>query len=182
MKGKKTSLQEKILNLLRRDRIASTDNIVTELEGELGQDRSVKPKYALSRTVKHMHKRGLIEVHETDRSSFARLTKAGRHKLRSLQLSSDTNMIPTRWDGFWRFVLLDLPEDRKDERESLRYLLKKANFECLKNSVWVSPYPLEHLLNNLKQDLELTHEVMVIVAEQVDPDLEQQLIEKFFRH
>lgn len=182
MKEKKTSLQEKILKLLRRERIANTDSMVVELEAEFGNDRSIKPKYVLNRTVKHMHKRGLIEVHDTDRSSFARLTKAGSHKLRSLQLSSDTNMVPTRWDGFWRFVMLDLPESRKDERDSLRYLLKKANFECLKNSVWVSPYPLEHLLHNIKEDLNLTDEIMIIVSEQIDSDLEKQLIEKFFRH
>jgi len=67
---------------------------------------------------------------------------------------------------------LDVSEDRKAEREGLRYLLKKAGFILLKNSVWISPYPFEHLFMNIKKDLGLTTEIMIFVTDTLDPETE----------
>ncbi len=72
-----------------------------------------------------------------------------------------------------------MPEDRKSEREALRYLLKKANFICIKNSVWVSMYPFEHLFTNIKKDLDLTTEMMIIVTDKVDVETENELFKIF---
>ena len=76
------------------------------------------------------------------------------------------------WDGFWRIVILSIPEERKDERDAFRYLLKKANFVCIKNTFWVSPYPLEHLLENLKNDFGFTDEVVIMCTNQLDRNSE----------
>jgi len=96
-----------------------------------------------------------------------------------LELDNDTTLANTSWDGFWRIILLDLPENRKNERESLRYLLKKAGFVCLKNSAWISPYPFEHLFTNIKKDLGLTSEMMILVTELVDEETKKFLFETF---
>jgi len=56
----------------------------------------------------------------------------------------------TSWDGFWRIILLDLPEDRKSERESLRYLLKKAAFVCLKKFGLDFPLPFRAFVREYK--------------------------------
>ncbi len=69
--------------------------------------------------------------------------------------------------------MLDFPEDRKQERESLRYLLKKAGFVCLKNAVWISPQPFEHLFMNIKKDLGLTTEIMIFISDTIDPETEK---------
>ena len=177
---RKNSFQRKILDLLQQKRVSSTEEIICETVDDFEGDKTLK--YRLQRTIKKMADSELIEIHKTNRTKFARLTSKGRRKLRSLRLDDNHSLTPMRWDGFWRIVIISIPENRKDERDSFRYLLKKANFVCIKNSVWASPYPLEHLLRNLKIDLGLANEVMVVVAEQIDLDLEQQLIEKFFRH
>jgi DNA-binding transcriptional regulator PaaX len=65
---------------------------------------------------------------------------------------------------------LDIPEERKGEREALRYLLKKADFTCIKNTVWISPFPYEHLFTNIKKDLGLGTELMIIVTDKLDEE------------
>ena len=99
--------------------------------------------------------------------------------MHSLELESDTSLVNTSWDGFWRIILLDLPENRKSERESLRYLLKKASFVCLKNSAWISLYPFEHLFMNIKKDLGLTTEMMIIVTQFIDEETKKVIFEAF---
>ena len=99
--------------------------------------------------------------------------------MHSLKLGDETTLVNTSWDGLWRIILLDLPESRKSERESLRYLLKKANFVCLKNSAWISPYPYEHLFMNIKKDLGLTTEMMILVTNNIDDISRKAFMENF---
>ncbi len=144
-------------------------------------DKGGKGDYAFTRALKNLKETGLIEQIPSPQNEYARLTKEGRKKVHSLELDSDTTLMKTSWDGFWRIILLDLPESRKNERESLRYLLKKAGFVCLKNSAWISPFPFEHLFTNIKKDLGLTTEMMIIVTEFIDDESKKVLFETFGR-
>lgn len=169
--SRKAKIQEKIL-----DRIAGKKAVNREIFAE---EETSADKYAISRSLKNLAESGFIEEIFTERSSFLRLTPEGRQKLRNIKLSTPTNLVDTRWDGFWRLVMLDFPESRKSERDSLRYLLKKAGFFCMKNSVWISPLPLEHLFMNIKQDLGLHDEIMIVVTQHIDPVTEKSLLESF---
>lgn len=138
-----------------------------------------KVSYAITRSIKNLIESGCAEILNSSNQKFIRLTKEGKTKLNTLRLESEDALVPSSWDGLWRIILLDLPEDRKAERESLRYLLKKAGFVCLKNSAWISPYPYEHLFTNIKKDLELTTEMMIFVTEFIDEETKKVLFETF---
>jgi len=133
-------------------------------------EEAVESKYGFRRAIKNMLELGFVEKFDSDRSSYARLTPKGRKKVASLDLDPKDALVSPIWDGKWRVVILDLPEERKSERDALRYLLKKAGFNCVKNTVWVSPHPFEHLFANIKKDLGLTTELIILVADSVDPE------------
>ncbi|OGI59606.1 hypothetical protein A2814_02970 [Candidatus Nomurabacteria bacterium RIFCSPHIGHO2_01_FULL_38_19] len=143
------------------------------------KDEDVKASYALTRALKNLVEGGYAEMHKSERQNYAKITAQGKTRLNSMTLESEEALVPQMWDGFWRIILLDIPENRKSERESLRYLLKKAGFVCLKNSAWISPYPYEHLFMNIKKDLGLTTEIMIIVTQFVDEVTKKVLFETF---
>lgn len=169
----KSSFSKKILRLLAEKPAISVPELVERVNT---QDSGKKPVAAISRSLKGLRDTGLIEQAFSGQNQYARLTKEGKKKVHSLSLENDTSLSPM-WDGKWRIILLDLPESRKDERESFRYLLKKAGFLCLKNSVWISPFPYEHLFTNIKKDFGLTTELMVFVTDKIDPETEQAFFE-----
>lgn len=136
-----------------------------------------KTDYALTRSIKNLAESGCIEILKSDNKSYLKLTKKGKHKLNSIKLEGSGALVSTAWDGFWRIIILDLPEERKSEREALRYLLKKADFTCVKNTVWISPYPYEHLFENIKKDLALGTELMIIITDKLDPETNQAFLE-----
>ncbi|MFA5931811.1 MAG: hypothetical protein WC793_00320 [Candidatus Paceibacterota bacterium] len=172
----KSKYSKKILKILGEKSAIS----LSELTERINQkDCSQADKYALTRSLKGLKEAGLIEQIPSPQNEYARLTKEGRKKMNSLKLDNDTTLVNTSWDGLWRIILLDLPEDRKSERESLRYLLKKAGFICLKNSAWISPFPYEHLFTNIKKDLGLTTEMMIIVTEFIDEESKKVLFKTF---
>ena len=143
------------------------------------KDKDTKTSYALTRALKNLVESGYAEIHKSERKNYAKITAQGKIRLNSMTLESEDALVPQTWDGFWRIILLDLPESRKSERESLRYLLKKAGFVCLKNSAWISPYPYEHLFTNIKKDLGLTTEMMIIVTQFVDEETKKVLFQTF---
>lgn len=173
--SRKPDYSKKILTLLAGKPAIS----LPELTHNLAENNSKKPLYALTRSIKGLREAGLIENISSGQKDYARLTKEGKKKAHSLKLENDTAVLNPTWDGKWRIILLDLPESRKAERESLRYLLKKAGFVCLKNSAWISPYPFEHLFTNIKKDLGLTTEIMILTTDSLDSETEKVLFNVF---
>lgn len=169
---KKPDFSRKILKILSEKTAISLPELAKKIEPS---PSSKKPVYAITRSLKGLREAGFIEHVSSGQNEYARLTKEGRRKAHSIRLDTDTALVNPSWDGKWRIILLDLPEDRKAERESLRYLLKKAGFVLLKNSAWISPYPFEHLFLNIKKDLGLATEMMIIVTEFLDPETEKEL-------
>ncbi len=145
------------------------------------ESEDTKTSYALARSLKNLVDAGFAQIHSSGRESYAKLTKAGKTRVNALKLTSPDALVSANWDGLWRIILLDLPEERKAERESLRYLLKKAGFVCLKNSAWISPLPYENLFQNIKKDLDLTTELMIIVTDKVDDISKDIFIKNFLK-
>ena len=144
----------------------------------LKESENPKISYALTRSVKNLVESGYAEMHDSGQQDYVRLTKKGKIKLNTIRLEGDDALVPQTWDGFWRIIILDIPEERKSEREALRYLLKKANFVCIKNTVWISPHPYEHFFKNIKKDLNLTSELMIIKTNSVDEITEKVFLKK----
>ncbi len=166
----KKNTQNSILKILARKKAVSLEELKNSESFE-----NPTEKYALSRSIKNMIDSGFAETLSSDQKDYVRLTPAGRRKLVSSELSSGTMPVPAVWDNKWRIVILDLPENRKNEREALRYLLKKAGFACVKNTVWVSPYPFEHMFMNIKKDLGLKTELIIVITDSIDSEMEREL-------
>jgi len=178
--SRKVNYSNKILKILDQKTAISLPELRDSALGAETESKALSSdKYAITRSLKGLREAGLIENISSPQNEYARLTKEGKKKIHSLKLDSDTTLVNTSWDGFWRIILLDLPEDRKSERESLRYLLKKAGFVCLKNSAWISPFPFEHLFTNIKKDLSLSTEMIIIVTQLVDEETKKFLFETF---
>ena len=167
---KRQDFSKKIIKILSEKKAISIPEIMEKVNSENSSP------YAITRSIKGLEESGLIEHISSGQNFYARLTKDGKRKATSLKLEAEDSLISTTWDGYWRIILLDLPENRKNERESLRYLLKKAGFICLKNSAWISPYPFEHMFTNIKKDLNLTTEMIIIVTNTVDEATEEAFL------
>jgi DNA-binding transcriptional regulator PaaX len=167
--SRRSNYSKKILKILANKPAVSVEAIK--------EAENPKVSYALARSIKNMAGGGYVEVISSGRENYLRLTKKGKLKLDTLSLYGSDMPVPQTWDGRWRIIILDLGEERKSEREALRYLLKKANFVCIKNTVWASPYPYEHLFENIKKDLGLSTELMIIVSDNLDPETKLAFLE-----
>lgn len=179
---KKPQINKTVLKTLNKRAVLPIIELKNEVKSMILDEfdiSSQKPEYAISRSIKNLVESGMVEILKSDNQEYARMTQEGRNKLHSITLEADGALVSITWDGMWRIILIDIPEDRKSEREAVRYLLKKAGFVCLKNSAWISPFPFEHLFTNIKKDLGLTNEMIIFVTDKVDEETKKSLFELF---
>lgn len=179
----KIPIQKAIFKTLARKKAISLENLKNEVENAIKgvYNNKNRPEYAISRSIKNLTSNGLIECFKSDYQTYFRLSEEGKKRFNNNALDDDTTLVSNSWDGSWRIIILDLPEERKSEREALRYLLKKAGFICLKNSVWISMYPYENLFINIKKDLNLTTEIMIIVTNKLDEITEKEFLSSMIK-
>jgi phenylacetic acid degradation operon negative regulatory protein len=92
---------------------------------------------------------GLIEIEKDDNKKIFKLTPAGKMEVLMLKAKMPR---PGKWDGKWRMVFFDIPEDSSAERTQLRRLLLKNDFKKMQASVYISPWPLNReAISYLKQ-------------------------------
>lgn len=53
------------------------------------------------------------------------------------------------WDGLWRLVIFDIPENIRYKRNILRQKLKDLGFGRLQASVWISPYDFQEIVEKV---------------------------------
>lgn len=144
--------------------IAAIAPKVASLVGEhvLRSSRSIE--YA-NRARDRLLKKGLLTK---DAKGYIRITAAGERKLRVLTL--DAPLRPLRWDGKWRILIFDIPNERKGLRDKVRQQLMGIGFVMVQRSVWVYPYNCEDLVALLKADLHVGKDLLYIIADSIEND------------
>lgn len=67
------------------------------------------------------------------------LTDLGQNKLNQLKFKL-MDLDQNNWDGKWRIIAFDIPENRRLARDKIRILIKQLGLKKLQNSIWITPY------------------------------------------
>jgi phenylacetic acid degradation operon negative regulatory protein len=90
------------------------------------------------RQLQRLERQQLVERQSIDPGPrLHRLTEAGR--LCALGGRDPVARWKRKWDGRWRLVLFDVPENCRQTRDKLRIQLHHRGFGYLQNSVWITP-------------------------------------------
>jgi phenylacetic acid degradation operon negative regulatory protein len=86
-----------------------------------------------------------------DKASGKRVIRLTEKGLAAGRLGCDPEQRWHRsWDGRWRVILFDLPEEERQTRRKLRHQLAALGFGCMQRSAWISPDPLDDLAAELR--------------------------------
>lgn len=115
---------------------------------------------AFSQAIKRLRERGLIENYKVDADKvMIKLTALGKDALGRDEKKE--------WDGKWRIVLFDIPEQKRIVRNLFRRRLKEWGFKNLQQSVWVTQRNITDRLKILIHDLKVEDWVAVIESDNV---------------
>lgn len=161
--GKKTSgrkntrqpIQYLILKTLATNKKLSMLNVIPEVEKILvqenyfKQERRIKSSYVITRTIKKLTTEGMILVRYEENIGYITLSTKGVQKFQNSIFLEQKAIISLTWDNVFRVVILNFTEEEKNDRERVRYALRRARFIPLSSGVYVTIFPLEHIIGNL---------------------------------
>lgn len=121
-----------------------------------------KRKYSLQRTVDTLVSKGLIEFN----GEILELTPAGLEIIDQEKID-EIFLKPQEWDGIWRIVAYDIPEDFRLERDYFRRRLKELGFTKIQGSMWLIPWDSKEEVAILAEFFKLTPFVMYLTTDYV---------------
>jgi phenylacetic acid degradation operon negative regulatory protein len=118
--------------------------------------------------VSRMKRKGYLESQQVGRRSFYRLTDMGLNDIR--WGGARMRVVPdSQWDGQWTVVTYSIPEEHRDRRGALRWMLHVWGFGPLAPGVWVSPGPLPREAEKDCREIDVWKYLEVFRADHVGP-------------
>lgn len=112
--------------------------------------KSLKKQPSTYRTAVFRLKQAGILIKEGDK---LKLTEKGKEESLFAYIDAETAVYKTnffqKWDGAWRILLFDIPENKRKYRDYLRKVLKRIGFKELQRSIWLYPYPVPSFLKEI---------------------------------
>ncbi|MBU3965538.1 CRISPR-associated endonuclease Cas2 [Patescibacteria group bacterium] len=128
-------------------------------------------RFRLKSTFKRLEDQKMIKFFEKDDGVIElELTQKGHKRILRYQFEDMKIKIPHKWDGFWRMVSFDIPNNKKQAREALREKLIKLGFYKFQESVFVHPYDCKNEIDFIKNIFNIGPFVSFIVAKEIDND------------
>jgi len=110
------------------------------------------------RALQRLRRKGFIETVKEEAYFKPRITKQGLKKLQEI-LPTYNKKRP--WDKRIYLVTYDVPEERKQERDLLREMLKRIGCAYLQHSVWLTPYNPKGILETFVEEHDLHGSLIV---------------------
>lgn len=175
-----TTLTKTIFATLALSALVGTMLIFPSLGYIINQfSKSKKQQEYVKRIFRKLKNQKLISIHEEgDGKITITLTDEGKIKALSFQIDSLSIPKPKNWDGRWRIIIFDIPENKKQARDLFRQHLKRLGFYALQRSVFIHPYPCKDQVDFLKHNFEVAECVTFIQARYLD---NQNLLRNHFQ-
>jgi len=135
--------------------------------------KTAKQKSEYSNITKRMAQKGFIKFVDKNRQLKFILTDKGKKIAQDIFLFDFKNLKkPKEWDGKWRLVMFDIPENKRKLRNIIRFHLKRIGFVQIQASVWIYPYSCQEIITIIKTNFGFNNEVIYITAGSFEKDSE----------
>lgn len=123
----------------------------------------------LKNSIRRLYQSRLLDYEENAEGTVA-ITLGEKGKIRSLKYNLDKIKIkqPVKWDGFWRMVMFDIPEHKKQARDTFARKLWALGFVALQKSVFVYPYECRDELDFIVEVFGLKPYVRFALVKELD--------------
>ncbi len=135
--------------------------------GKFGQKLSNDKKKSLAKAFYNLQNRKLIKKEARGDKVFFTITPKGQSVFFNDYIKKIKINRPKRWDGLWRVVIFDIPNDKNSERDILRDRLKYLGFFQFQKSAFIIPFPCQIELEAILEYYDLFNYVTYLEAQKI---------------
>ena len=122
----------------------------------------------LYQALHRLEKQGLIERQGIQLNEGLVLTDTGRRVIKQLTAEQLISPKLQRWDGKWRLIIFDIPEHHRLGRDLLRRRLYQLGCKQIQKSVFLYPYDLRPIIEQIREAYDLQTDLIYLLAESID--------------
>ncbi|MBM4307077.1 MAG: hypothetical protein FJ115_10700 [Deltaproteobacteria bacterium] len=138
------------------------------LLNEFSKRCHIKRGEPLIKSLSYLYRKRLVSITEKDGQQILTISEDGKKRILHFDLDKLAIKRPIKWDGYWRIVLFDIPERKKQGREALRSKLKQLGFHQLQKSCFVHPFDCKPEIDFISELYEVSPFVNYIVAKEIE--------------
>lgn len=127
---------------------------------------------SLSKQIYKLRKQGLIRKVIESKQEYLELTGQGKEKVKKLLISNLQIPKPPKWDGRWRVIIFDVPDEKRERSNFICQNLKKLSFYRLQKSVYVYPFDCKQEINFISGCCFGRHYVKYLIADIIEGEEE----------
>ena len=127
-----------------------------------------RDRWNIKQSFVRLEKNGLIKKKITNGEEYYSLTLLGSKRAKKYKLDSMKIEAQKKWDGMWRLVMFDIPEDKKIARRGINLILKKLGCVQYQKSVFITPFPCEKEIDFVGECFDARKYIRVIIARDVE--------------
>lgn len=131
----------------------------------------------LKRTLLRLERQKLVEISEESGREVIKITDEGRKRILKFAIEEVAIKKPKFWDGKWRLISYDVPENLKAVRNILREYLRAWGFYPLHESVFLHAYPCEKEVEFLREYLGVGEHIRIFQVSRIEND---KIFREFF--
>lgn len=125
-------------------------------------------KKDLGRIIKRLEKQEMISMKEKgDGKMLITITDKGKKRLLEYDFEN-INLSVKRRDGKWRLIIFDIPNEKRNARDSFRRKLIQLGCIRLQESVFVCAYPCKKEIDFLCHFLEISDYVTIALVDSIE--------------
>ena len=128
----------------------------------------------LRRVVSYMKSNQLLRG---DYEHGLQVTDKGRQRLVDSDFGTLAVKPRQKWDGNWRLIIYDIPEERKQGRNTLTSKLNELGFYQLQRSAWLHPFPCRQVIETVAVRYKIDQYISYVKTAQIDN--QKPIIRKF---
>src|SRR3990172_3372720 len=93
-----------------------------------------------TREIYRLKRNKFVKKYFDDKGHYLELLPKGEKRIKEYMFEDLSIKSPQKWDKKWRLVTYDIPDNKKSEREMIKYKLENLGFLKLQESLYVYPF------------------------------------------
>lgn len=130
--------------------------------------REERAMQQMRRSLRHLQQRNLVEIKIRSGEPHIRLLPLPEEFWRHFELERLTLKRQPKWDGKWRIIIFDIPEQHAQARRDLSRRVERVGALRLQDSVFVYPFPWRDEIEFMGEVFRVAPYVRYIEAVSID--------------
>ncbi len=130
-----------------------------------------------SHNISRLKRLGLINIYLEGNERYVELTPKGFEKITWEKFNQLKVERPEKWDGLFRIVMFDIPQEKSDLRDLLRRKLLKIGFRLIQKSVFAYPFECKKEIEQISYHFSVSRYLKYMIAEIIEG--EDEIISSF---